>query len=94
MPGNNDIHPRRVAEQVHRLIPNAQWAEVRPHAEEPEKYVPLTQEGAPALAITGTERRRPRPIDAQVRKEHDSGTKKTPTEKNLLLIDETTGKVG
>jgi len=39
MPGNNDIHPRRVAEQVHRLIPNAHWAEVRPHAEEPEKYV-------------------------------------------------------
>jgi pimeloyl-ACP methyl ester carboxylesterase len=39
MPGNNDIHPRRVAEQVHRLIPNARWAEVRPHAEEPEKYV-------------------------------------------------------
>ena len=39
MPGNNDIHPRRVAEQVHRLIPNAHWAEVRPHTEEPDKYV-------------------------------------------------------
>jgi pimeloyl-ACP methyl ester carboxylesterase len=39
MPGHNDIHPRRVAEQVHRLLPNARWAEVRPHAEEPEKYV-------------------------------------------------------
>jgi pimeloyl-ACP methyl ester carboxylesterase len=39
MPGNNDIHPRRVAEQVHRLISNARWAEVRPHAEEPEQYV-------------------------------------------------------
>jgi pimeloyl-ACP methyl ester carboxylesterase len=39
MPGNNDIHPRRVAEQVHRLIPNAHWAEVRPHAEEPDTYV-------------------------------------------------------
>jgi pimeloyl-ACP methyl ester carboxylesterase len=39
MPGNNDIHPRRVAEQVYRLIPNARWAEVRPHAEEPEQYV-------------------------------------------------------
>jgi hypothetical protein len=23
MPGDNDIHPRRVAEQVHRLMPNA-----------------------------------------------------------------------
>ena len=39
MPGNNDIHPRRVAEQVHRLLPNARWAEVRPHAEEPDKYI-------------------------------------------------------
>jgi hypothetical protein len=29
MPGNNDIHPRRVAEQVRRLIPNAHWVEVR-----------------------------------------------------------------
>jgi pimeloyl-ACP methyl ester carboxylesterase len=39
MPGNNDIHPRGVAEQVHRLIPNARWAEVRPHAEAPDHYV-------------------------------------------------------
>ena len=39
MPGHNDIHPRSVAEQVHRLIPNAHWAEVCPHAEEPEPYV-------------------------------------------------------
>ena len=39
MPGHNDIHPRSVAEHVHRLIPNAHWAEVRPHTEEPEQYV-------------------------------------------------------
>jgi pimeloyl-ACP methyl ester carboxylesterase len=39
MPGNNDIHPRRVAALVHRLIPNAQWGEVPPHAEAPEQYV-------------------------------------------------------
>ena len=39
MPGNNDIHPRSVAEQVHRLISNARWAEVRPHAEDPDHYV-------------------------------------------------------
>ena len=38
MPGNNDVHPRRVAELVHRLAPNCQWAEVRPHSEEPEQY--------------------------------------------------------
>ena len=39
MPGGNDVHPRRVAEMVHRLVPNCQWAEVRPHSEEPAKYV-------------------------------------------------------
>ena len=39
MPGNNDIHPRRVAELVHRLIPNCQWGEVPPHAEAPAQYV-------------------------------------------------------
>ena len=39
MPGGNDIHPRRVAEKVHRLVPNCRWAEVQPHSEEPEKYV-------------------------------------------------------
>lgn len=39
MPGSNDIHPRSVAEQVHRLVPNAQWAEVAPHSEAPQKYV-------------------------------------------------------
>ena len=37
--GNNDIHPRNVAQQVHRLIPNCQWAEVAPHSEAPDKYV-------------------------------------------------------
>ena len=38
MPGNNDIHPRRVAELVHRLVPNCQWAEVPPHSEAPAQY--------------------------------------------------------
>ena len=38
MPGDNDIHPRRVAEMVHRLVPNCQWAEIRPHSEEPAMY--------------------------------------------------------
>ena len=38
MPGSNDIHPRRVAELVHRLVPNCQWAEIPPHSEEPAKH--------------------------------------------------------
>ena len=39
MPGHDDVHPREIAESVHRLIPNSQWAEVPPHAEAPDKYV-------------------------------------------------------
>ena len=39
MPGGNDVHPRSVAEQVHRLVPNARWGEIPPHDEAPQKYV-------------------------------------------------------
>ena len=39
MPGNNDIHPRPIAEKVDRLVPNSQWGEVNPHTEAPQKYV-------------------------------------------------------
>jgi pimeloyl-ACP methyl ester carboxylesterase len=39
MPGHNDVHPRGVAEQLHRLIPSSHWAEVAPHSEAPKKYV-------------------------------------------------------
>lgn len=39
MPGHNDVHPRRLAEAVHRLVPSCEWAEVMPHSEEPESYV-------------------------------------------------------
>ena len=39
MPGSNDIHPRAVAEMVHRLVPNSRWGEVQPHSEDPEGYV-------------------------------------------------------
>jgi hypothetical protein len=53
----------------------------------------LALEGAPDLAIDGTERRRQRPQDAQLQKEHYSGKKKAPTDKNLLPVNETTGKV-
>ena len=56
MPGNNDIHPRSVAEQVHRLIPNARWAEVRPHAEEPDKYVHRVLQFLAEIEASGEER--------------------------------------
>jgi hypothetical protein len=54
---------------------------------------PLLLEGAPAGALDGTERRRQRPTDARLPKEHYSGKKKTHTDKNILLINETTRKV-
>ena len=54
---------------------------------------PLALEGAPAPALDGTERRRPRPIDARWPQEHESGKKKPHSDKNLLLVNETTRKV-
>jgi Helix-turn-helix of DDE superfamily endonuclease/DDE superfamily endonuclease len=54
---------------------------------------PLTAEGTPELAIDGTERRRQRPVDPTLQKEHYSGKKKAHTDKNLLLVNEHTGKV-
>ena len=54
---------------------------------------PLFLEGAPVGAIDGTERRRQRPTDAQRQKEYYSGKKKTHTDKNILLVNETTSKV-
>src|SRR5215217_5969974 len=50
-------------------------------------------EGAPKLALDGTERRRQRPQDAMAQTEHYSGKKKTHTDKNLLLVNENTSKV-
>jgi DDE superfamily endonuclease len=45
------------------------------------------------LALDGTERRRQRPQDAIAQTAPYSGKKKTHTDKNLLLVNESTGKV-
>jgi len=50
----------------------------------------LALEGAPDGGLDGTERRRPRPTDAAQHKELDSGKKKTPTDKNRLLVNDHT----
>ena len=83
---------------MHRLFPVLQRAlvalEVAPErAASRVATSPLAVEGAPALALDGTERRRQRPGDAATQHEHSSGKKKTQTEKNLLLVNEMTGKV-
>lgn len=54
---------------------------------------PLTLEGAPHMAIDGTERRRQRPQDATAQQAHYSGKKKAHTDKNILLVNEMTSKV-
>ena len=53
----------------------------------------LALEGAPDLAIDGTERRRQRPTNAAQQQEQYSGKKKTHTDKNILLVNEHTTKV-
>jgi hypothetical protein len=53
----------------------------------------LALEGAPALAINSSERRWRHPKDDESQKQHYRGKKKTPTDKSLLLVNETTGKV-
>src|ERR687896_368229 len=60
-----------------------------------EKCYPSPQalEGTSDLAIDGSERRRQRPKDDELQKGHYSGKKKTHTDKNLLLVNEDTGKV-
>ena len=83
---------------IHRLLPVLQRAlaalDVAPERDASRVATsPLTPEGAPHLALDGTERRRQRPQDAIVQREHDSGKKKAHTDKNLLLVNETTGKV-
>ena len=54
---------------------------------------PLAREGTPDLALDGTERRRQRPQDAAAQRAHYSGKKKTHTDKNIVLINESSGKV-
>jgi hypothetical protein len=53
----------------------------------------LAEEGTPDWALDGTERRRQRPQDLAAQQEHYSGKKKTHSDKNIVLINESTDKV-
>lgn len=83
---------------IHHLLPVVQQA-LADLALAPERDAsrvatnPLTWEGAPALAIDGTERRRQRPTAATQQRAHYSGKKKAHTDKNILLVNELSGKV-
>ena len=82
----------------HRLWPVRQQA-LRDRGQAPERDAsrgatsPLALEGAPDVAIDGTERRRQRPPDASQHQEQYSGKTKTPTDKHLLLVNAHTDKV-
>jgi hypothetical protein len=83
---------------IHRLLPVLQRAlaalDMAPERDASRVATsPLALEGAPAGALDGTERRRQRPTDASQQTAHDSGKKKTHTDKNLLLVNAYTSKV-
>jgi len=83
---------------IHHLLPVLQCAlaalDVAPERDASRVATsPLALEGAPNLALDGTERRRQRPQDAIAQTEHYSGKKKAHTDKNLLLVNENTRKV-
>jgi len=83
---------------IHRLLPLLQQALAdlghRParQADDVADSV-LATEGGASLALDGTERRRQRPKEPQTQRSHYSGKKKAHTDKNLLLVNEQTGKV-
>lgn len=54
---------------------------------------PLALAGPPDLALDGTERRRQRPQDPDAQRAHYSGKKKTHTDKNIVLVNESTSRV-
>jgi len=83
---------------IHRLLPVLQraFAALGMAPERDASRVAtslLALEGAPDLAIDGTERRRQRPTNAAQQQEQYSGKKKTHTDKNILLVNAHTTKV-
>jgi DDE superfamily endonuclease/Helix-turn-helix of DDE superfamily endonuclease len=83
---------------IHHLLPVLQRA-LADLAMAPERDASqvatshLALEGAPNMAIDGTERRRQRPQDDTAQQEHYSGKKKAHTDKNSLLVNAMTSKV-
>lgn len=93
-----DLSQSQANHWIHRFLPvvQAALAELGLQPEREGKEVatnPLAQEGHPDLAVDGTERRRERPKDSVEQKRSYSGKKKTHTVKNIILVNETTGKV-
>jgi Helix-turn-helix of DDE superfamily endonuclease/DDE superfamily endonuclease len=83
---------------IHRLLPVLQGA-LRELGMAPERDAErvetraLAVAGTQAFALDGTERRRQRPQDAARQTAHYSGKTKAHTDKNLLLVNESTRQV-
>ena len=83
---------------IHRLLPVLQRAladlNMMPQRDgEAVASNQLVNEPAPDLLIDGSERRRQRPKEATHQRAHYSGKKKAHTDKNIILVNEHTGKV-
>lgn len=83
---------------IHRLLPSLRHAladlGLAPERDASQVATsPLSWEGAPEMAIDGTERRRQRPQDPHLQRAHYSGKKKAHTDKNIVLVNEHTSKV-
>ena len=83
---------------IHRLLPVLQQA-LREAGHAPERdaervpFSPLLEDQEPALVIDGTERRRQRPQEPGAQRAHYSGKKKTHTDKNILLVHESSSQI-
>ena len=83
---------------IHRLLPVLQqtMAEMGFKTERSGKQVATlieASEGGANLSLDASERALQRPVDAQKQAEKCSGKKKTHTDKNLILVNENSGKV-
>jgi DDE superfamily endonuclease/Helix-turn-helix of DDE superfamily endonuclease len=83
---------------IHRLLPVLQetLAEMGMKPEREGKQVAVlieAREGGANLSLDASERELQRPVEAKKQAEKYSGKKKTHTDKNLLLVNENTGKV-
>jgi len=93
-----DMSQPQANDWMHRLLPilHHALADLGMQPERDARRVavhPLTWEGAPDVAMDGTERRRQRPVDPAKQQEHSSGKKKTHTDKHIVLVNAQTGKV-
>jgi hypothetical protein len=83
---------------IHHLLPVVQAAlqelDMTPERDGSQVATsPLALAGTPDLALDGTERRRQRPQDTDEQRAHYSGKKKPHTDKNIVLVNESTSKV-